>query len=760
MPSTLIIPGVQVRTEFEPSPVLPGTTGILGLVGIAERGPLVPTPVGNMGELVETFGPATRYSMPEVRSAFTNGVSQVYVARTQPGRGQRASIDLIADDGEKKITLIARAEGAWGNGLAVKVTQVKTLSGAGIKYVNLEVFLNGQSIEVYKNLNLDDESPDYFFDRVNEGSRVLVAVDSLFQTSLPTAIPTKALTKSDAQAAGVKLKAGATDVILLEAKRVGSGGNQTAVEVLDGQAGLQLKGTGDAPSVEILARKAGAEGTGIRASVAPAGPTTFNLVVTPVVGPARVLGPFTTVAELVSGLKSDPDVSAIARGTLPPVAMPATPLARRVTIRLTTEGTDTREYPNLGSMDAIAAITDPLVNFSALGNATQLPDAVETRLRGGRNRGPALFLTGDTSDQPLLEIVPAPGVEANMSISLTRTVSTIDNATGVVVLIIFVDDHETERFQNATLDPEDVNYLPQLLRSSALVRARDLFVRTRTSNFPVNMGRPVPLTGGTSPLVDDFSDALDRLESVDEVDLLIASVANQLEGPDIRRVHKVVVAHCTKMADVARSRIGLGSVTASEMNKVPAIIDHANDVRSDHFVLSTPAGSEAALAGLLSRQNYFESPTFKTIASLDGPAGHYNDSELTQLINDKVVAINQKRRLGTIVIKGLLTSGRQINVQRTANKSVREVKAIADVYIGLLNNEGARNALRQQIIAMFLQMERDGAIVPSTDGKDPSHRVDVYSTQADFANGIVRVDIAVRPVRAIDYIYATILVKN
>ena len=61
---------------------------------------------------------------------------------------------------------------------------------------------------------------------------------------------------------------------------------------------------------------------------------------------------------------------------------------------------------------------------------------------------------------------------------------------------------------------------------------------------------------------------------------------------------------------------------------------------------------------------------------------------------------------------------------------------------------------------MFLQMERDGALVPSMDGKDPAFTVNVYSTQADFANGIVRIDIAVRPVRAIDYIYATILVKN
>ena len=102
----------------------------------------------------------------------------------------------------------------------------------------------------------------------------------------------------------------------------------------------------------------------------------------------------------------------------------------------------------------------------------------------------------------------------------------------------------------------------------------------------------------------------------------------------------------------------------------------------------------------------------------------------------------------------------QINVQRTANKAVRDVKAIADRYIGLLNNDGNRNALQQQVTALLLQMERDGALVPSTDGTDPAFKVDVHSSQTDFANGIVRIDIAVRPVRAIDYVYATILVQN
>src|SRR5262249_15209794 len=154
-----------------------------------------------------------------------------------------------------------------------------------------------------------------------------------------------------------------------------------------------------------------------------------------------------------------------------------------------------------------------------------------------------------------------------------------------------------------------------------------------------------------------------------------------------------------------------GSVTAGEQGDVRAVLDHADDVRSDHFVLTTPSASEGALAGLLGLQDYFASPTFKTVPSLGVEPGHYTDAQLTSLINGNVVAINQRRGLGIIVIKGLLTSGRQINVQRTANKAVRDVKAISQKYIGLLNNDGARNALRQQIFAMLLQMERDGALV-------------------------------------------------
>jgi hypothetical protein len=718
-------------------------------------------PVGSFGEFIEIFGPGSRYSLPEVRWAFANGVSRLVIARIEPGHGQKASLDLVDDDGEKVATLEARAEGDWGNKLSVKVTQVKALSGKGVKYVNFETHLDGQSIESLNNLVMDEESPDYLFDRINGQSKVLVAFDPLFQKALPAAIAKTTLVDVESRAAFATLKAGATDVVRVEAKRTGKQGNLSGVVVNDGQAGLILSGAGDAPSIEIAAREPGSEGTGIRVSVSAAGPDSINLVITPASGGPRTLGPFTAVNALVAAAKNDPDVIVTARGDVLPSVRPSTALARRVTIELVTEGRDSRTYPNLANLDAIAGISDPIVSFAVVGAATQLPDVTSgVNLKAGRNKGPALPLTDGVSADPLLEIVPVPGVTAKLDVSITQGISSIDNSTGVVNLSVFQDDEPAESHRDLTMDPDDPNYLPEALESSLLVRAHDLFVRSRSTSLPKHMARPERLTGGTSPLADDYQSALDRLESAEEVDLVIASVANQLADAGITSVHQQVVAHCTKMADVARNRIGLGSVTPSESASIPAILDHANDVRSDHFVLTAPAGTEAAFAGLLGRQDYFQSPTFKTITAPGGAAGRYTDSELEKLVTGNVLTINEKRGLGIIVIKGVLTSGRQVNVQRTANKAVREVKAISDKYVGLLNNEGARNSLRQQIIALFLQMEKDGALVPSTDGKDPAFFVNVYSTQADFANGIVRIDIAIRPVRAIDYIYATILVKN
>lgn len=680
MASALIVPGVQVKTEFEPAPVLAGATGILGLAGVTDYGPVNPTRVGSFGEFLSLFGPASRFSMPEARTAFTNGVMEVVVARTVSGVAQKATLLLKDDEGDDVATLVARAEGAWGNGLSAKVTQIKTLGGGGLKYVNLDIALDGEVVETLSNLVMDDSSPSYLFDQINFQSRLIVAYDAKFGKQLPANMAkTLFEPRVAARAATAKLKNGSNPVIEVTASDAGPAGNLTAIRVLP--------------------------------------------------------------------------------GTQPSTVM----------IEVVTEGGDTRSYDNLATLSKIADLTleadnvNPKLLFAVSANAAGLPSATQSvALTGGRAKGPALSLSGGTD--PLLELQQAPGVTGTIAVEIAGGTSSVDGITPVVALQVYQDDALLETFADLTMDPDDPNYLPAVLKDSSLIRGHDLFVRAHSTALPKENARPQKFTGGVSPSVGDYQDALDRLEGAEEVDLVIASVASQLDDAGVRKVHQAVAAHCAKMADPARNRIGLGSVTAAatsnRVTRVNAILDHADDVRSNDFILTTPAGSEAAVAGLLSLQDYFQSPTFKNVPALGVDPGSYSDSELNQLVGGNVLVVNQKRRLGTIVVKGILTSGRQINVQRTANKAVRDVKAIADVYIGLLNNEGNRNALRQQIIAMFMTMTRAGALVSSTDGKDPPFKVEVYSTQADFATGIVRIDIAIRPVRAIDYIYATILVQN
>jgi hypothetical protein len=660
----MIIPGVQVTALFEPEPVLPGAIGILGLVGVVDRGPLTPTAVGNMAELTDVFGPATRFTMPEARAAFMNGVSEIVVARVENKPGtEKAALELKDDDGDPVVILRARAEGTWARQIAARVTQVKTASGKAVKYVNIDIYLSGVVVESFSGLVMDEESPNYLFDRINQGSRLVVAFDPGFEVDPPAELSTAKQFETIAVAATATL-----DSITATARTPGSAGNQIVVGVTVSTGGV----------AEIVVRADGA----------------------------------------------DPK---------PP-------------------------YSGLTSPASIAAVNDPLVRFTA----TVMPAGTiaDQRLQGGRDNDPSVLLLGTNPQLPLVELMPADPTLATAMVSVTKTAT---NSKAVDIIVTKASGEEVETFTGLVMDPDDPNYLVDVLQQSKSLRARDLAVRSASLTLPKEPATPKALDFELGPVPvtpDAYFDALDRLKQVEEVDLVIASTATQLGDPQALAVQKAVVTHCIEMADKARNRIGLGSIFVSENDKLSEILSHADDVRNDHFILTAPANTEGAMAGLLGRLDYFRAPTFKPIASVDAPLVPYTDTQLSKLITANVAVIAKRKGLGVIPVKGLLTSGRQINVQRTADVSVRRVKAIADRFIGLLNDDGTRNALRQQIIAMFLQMQRDGAIVPSVDGSSPAFAVAVYSSQNDFATGIVRIDVALRPVHAIDYIYATLLVQN
>ena len=319
-----------------------------------------------------------------------------------------------------------------------------------------------------------------------------------------------------------------------------------------------------------------------------------------------------------------------------------------------------------------------------------------------------------------------------------------------------------EEYTDLVMDPDSDRYLPYVLANeSRLVRFTPLSSRDQ-NRMPAATATPVAFTGGQSPTVQQYRDAIDRLSDDPRIDLVLASVEAGRATGEVRQIHQALVAHAVAMSDNAAPRIAFGSVTPAEQDDLDQIREHSALVRNRRFVLVAPPGAEGAVAGLVGRLDPRDSPTFKPVPLFDIQPARYRESELNRLLGSttNLLAVQNRVGHGVVVLRGLDTSGDQISVTRVADIAIRETKAISENFIGQLNSAEARLALKQQIVATFTRMEREGSLVPSTDGKDPAFLVDVYSTQLDFAQGIVRVDIAIRPVRSIDFIYATIRVKN
>ncbi len=433
----------------------------------------------------------------------------------------------------------------------------------------------------------------------------------------------------------------------------------------------------------------------------------------------------------------------------------------RVSLRVFRSNQVVEEFPDLiveaGShQDLFDTINTRSINLVALdpslGGETPAPGTYVMPADGSGVNVPV-----QSSTDVLLTLFPEPGVDPT-----GVTVEIESPSADDVSVTVFRDGAQQEAFTRLTMNPDSANYLPAvLLRDSTLIDVRQASSLAEAEQLPAAIS-PTPLTGGTSPGSADYAAAIDLLAEDSRINLVLASVEPTRTDSFVRTVHQSLVAHAVAQADEGSPRIAFGAVTAAEQADLDRIRDHAATVRNRRFVLVSPNGASGAVAGAIARTNPEVSPTFKPIPLFGVPPANYRESELNRLLGPthNALVVQQRTGRGVIALRGLDTTGDQISVTRVADAAIREVKAISENFIGQLNTADARTALRQQIVATFTRMERAGALVPSTDGTDPAFLVDVYSTQLDFAQGVVRIDIAVRPVRAIDFIYATVRVKN
>jgi hypothetical protein len=773
MPRTLVVPGVSVEARFDVPPPLPARSGILGAVGVVDRIPAEGVKaVTTTQELFDVFGPATRFSFPEAVSALVSGVSELVLSPVRVGAGQAATVRLTDDENDDVAILRARAVGPWGNDLSVRITRQLSSDRRTVRRVSLEVLHKGRQVERHDNLILRPGDDNDFFTVINRDSSVIVAVDPGFETDLPVLDADLAsIPNVTAAAATGMLTAAGADLIRVTASSTSESGNFISLETRPGRAVTVLNDGGGNGVLRIRAKSAGDVGTDIRVSVADNGSGGVNFRVEVPGSAARNYNDQTSIAGLVQALAADPSITPERLGNvLPaPTAAPVA-LAQTVTVTVREEGVRTIDYSdNLDATALTAALDgDPGLNAQLLGAGASLPDttAVNTfYLTGGRDPGFARRYRGQNNPaDDVLEIRAVEGVDADRLRIRFQGGSEPNTVRLTVGLQLDTGFEEQEVHETLSMDPDNPRYLPAFLATnSGFVRAVDLYGRARSTAWPAATVSPKPFRNGSAPAMSDWQAAIDRLAAEDSVDLVLAGLQDwkdtNLSGI---AVQQALIAHARVQADNAKPRIALLSIQPSENEQIGAILDHSGQVTDRRAVLVAPAGGDGALAGLLGHLEYFQSATFKTIALPGVPLVPYTESELNKLVgpDGNVCVITQRRGRGIICVKGIATDGFQISVVRVADRCIREVKKISDRFIGELNNPESRTALKEMIVAVFTQMERDGALVPSVDGTSPAFEVEVYASQNDVAAGNARVDIAVRPVRAIDYIYATIRVKN
>jgi hypothetical protein len=773
MPRTLVVPGVSVEARFDVPPPLPARSGILGAVGVVDRVPAEGVKaVTTTQELFDVFGPATRFSFPEAVSALVNGVSELVLSPVSPTGGQAATVRLIDDENDDVAILRARAVGPWANDLSVRVTRQIASDRRTVRRISIEVLHKGLLVERHDNLILRPGDDHDLFTVINRDSSIVVAVDPEFETDLPVLdADLVSIPNVTAAAATGRLTAAAADLIRVTAASPGEAGNLVSLETRPGRALTVLNDGGGNAVLRIRAKAAGDPGTDIRVSVADDGSGGVNVRVEAPGNPARNYNNQTSIAGLVQALSADPSITPERLGNvLPaPTAAPVA-LAATVTVTVREEGVRTVDYADHPNATALTAALDgdPGLNAQLLGAGGSLPDttAVNTfYLAGGRDPGFARRYRGQNNPaDDILQIRTVEGIDADRLRIRFQAGSEPNTVRLTVGLQLDTGFEEQEVHEALSMDPDNLRYLPAYLEAnSGFVRATDLYSRARSTNWPAATVSPKPFRDGTAPGMAEWQAAIDRLAAEDAVDLVLAGLQDwkdtNLNGI---AVQQALVAHARVQADNAKPRIALLSIRPTENLSVPAILDHSGQVTDRRAVLVAPAGADGALAGLLGHLEYFQSATFKTIALPGVPLVPYTEAELNKLVgpDGNVCVITQRRGRGIICVKGIATDGFQISVVRVADRCIREVKKISDRFIGELNNAESRTALQEMIIAVFTQMERDGALVPSVDGSSPAFQVQVYASQNDVAAGNARVDIAVRPVRAIDYIYATIRVKN
>ncbi|HXF40080.1 MAG TPA: phage tail sheath subtilisin-like domain-containing protein [Blastocatellia bacterium] len=264
----------------------------------------------------------------------------------------------------------------------------------------------------------------------------------------------------------------------------------------------------------------------------------------------------------------------------------------------------------------------------------------------------------------------------------------------------------------------------------------------------------------------NYSAGLEALLNEDVQIIVAAGQDDSFAG----ELHK----HCQKASGdlIKRDRIAVVGSALKGGQSTDTFLDklRGHNVASDRVIFVAPgikafdtaltppktvtlpgAYAAAAAAGLLASYSAHISLTNKTIG-VDGVEEKFNSAQLTQLVQNRVLALEERR--GFRIVKGITTDDgafTQITTRRIVDFAKFGVRSAASPYIGLLNNDRVRGALRATVNSFLTEMVEDEMLV--------SYDLAVTATRDEEKKGIAKVTIVLRPTFSIDFIKVTMILE-
>ena len=238
-------------------------------------------------------------------------------------------------------------------------------------------------------------------------------------------------------------------------------------------------------------------------------------------------------------------------------------------------------------------------------------------------------------------------------------------------------------------------------------------------------------------------------------------------GQTISTIGTALTGHCNAASSDLNKRERIGVVGSDAGASVDDVAGH--QLNSDRIIYVAPGiqatdrtnsgpvtlsggYAAAAVAGLISSFSSHISLTNKQL-TVNGLEQIYTSSQLIQLLQNRVLALENK--FGFRVVKGITsstnTAWHQITTRRTVDFAKFGVRSAANSYIGLLNNDRVRSAMRSTINSFLTEMVDAEQLI--------SYELEVSATRDEEIKGIARVTLVLRPTFSIDFIKVTMFLE-